>query len=578
MEHSDLLLTLATGLGVALALGYLTHRLGLSTIVGYLLAGVIVGPETPGFVANPELASQMAEIGVVLLMFGVGLQFHWEELLKMRRVALPGSLLLSSSVAVLGTGVGLTQGWGGLGSLIFGLSLSVSSTVVIVRVLSDHHDLHTPAGHIAVGWTVVEDLLSMLMLVLLPILASLGTADAGTPWMPVLAATGKLVALVAVLLWVGGKWIPRLLGRFAATGSRELFTLSVLVVALGVAVMASRLFGASMALGAFLAGMVVGRSEFSYQAGADALPLRDAFAVLFFVSVGMLFDPAVVWRHPGLFLMTLVLVLVGRFLLAFFLVVLLGRPPRLALPVAVLVSQVGEFSFLLATLASGHGMLPELAVQALVGAALVTISLNPLLYRGIARWEAWARRRPDLWKRYERRPVEPEASGLELPSDPTRHRAIIVGYGPVGRTVSRMLEESDFETVVVETNLQTVRDLRTRGHAAIFGDARHADVLTGAGIRRAQGLLFTASSIPDAAEIIRLARQLNPEIRIIARTAYLREAAALNRAGAHAVFSGEGEVALTLTEFMLRELGATAEQIDRERVRIREELFDDPST
>lgn len=378
--NTGLILTLTGGLGAALAFGYITHRLGLSAIAGYLLAGVAVGPNTPGFVADRHLAEQLAEVGVILLMFGVGLQFHFKELLAVRRVAVPGAIVQSLAATALGALVGHAFGWDWSAGVVYGMAMSVASTVVLVRVLMDFGVLHTPTGHIAVGWLVVEDLFTVVVLVLLPALFG-GKADqaGGLPLALALTAV-KIGVLVAVVLVVGGRLIPWLLARVAAAGSRELFTLTVLVVALGIAVGSAELFGVSMALGAFLAGMVVGRSEFSLRAATEALPMRDAFAVLFFVATGMLFDPWSLAESPGLLAGTLAVVVLGKPLAALAIVLVFGYPLRVALAVAVALAQVGEFTFMLANMGRGLGVLPAEAMNALVAAAIVSISLNPLLF------------------------------------------------------------------------------------------------------------------------------------------------------------------------------------------------------
>jgi CPA2 family monovalent cation:H+ antiporter-2 len=393
----DLILTLTGGLAAALAFGYVTHRLGLSPIVGYLLAGVAVGPNTPGFVANREIAEQLAEVGVILLMFGVGLHFHFRELLAVRRIALPGAIGQSLVATALGAATAWAFGWGWTAGVVYGLAISVASTVVLTRVLLDHNDLHTPTGHIAVGWLVVEDLFTVGVLVLLP--ALFGDREAGVGRLPLalgLAAV-KIGALVALTFLLGGRLIPWLLERMDATGSRELFTLAVLVVALGIAVGSATLFGVSMALGAFLAGMVVGRSDFSLRAASEALPMRDAFAVLFFVSAGMLFDPRSLLEAPAMAAATFAIIVLAKPLAALGIALGLGYPPKVALAVAVALAQIGEFSFILAALGKGLGLLPDAATNALVAAAIVSIALNPLLYRLVDPVEAWAARRPRLW-------------------------------------------------------------------------------------------------------------------------------------------------------------------------------------
>jgi CPA2 family monovalent cation:H+ antiporter-2 len=593
-DNLDLILTLTGGLAAALVLGYLTHRVGLSPIVGYLLAGIVVGPHTPGFVADRRLAEQLAEVGVILLMFGVGLHFHLKQLWAVRRVALPGAVFQSLVATALGAAVAAAFGLGwGLG-VVYGLALSVASTVVLTRVLADHNDLHTPAGHIAVGWLVVEDLFTVVVLVLLPVLY--GGEGGGAGPGELLLALGlsgvKVIALVGVVFLLGGRLIPWLLGRVAKSGSRELFTLTVLVIALGIAVGSAKLFGVSMALGAFLAGMVVGRSDFSLRAATEALPMRDAFAVLFFVSAGMLFDPRCLWESPGLVAATLAVVVLGKPLAAFAIVLLLRYPLRVALSVAVALAQIGEFSFILIGLArnlevhkdpaSAAAVNAVLATNALVAAAIVSISLNPLLYRLVRPLEAWASRRPRLWQWLNARAGQPApapaASGVRDQGRSPRHRAVVVGYGPVGRTLSRLLRDNGIEPTVVEMNLKTVRRLRELGLEAVYGDAGHRDTLKAAGVERSASLLLTASGLHHAEEIIRLARELNPKVRVLVRCAYLRETPALRTAGANAVFAGEGEVALAMTESVLRELGATPEQIDRERDRVRAELFGEPST
>jgi CPA2 family monovalent cation:H+ antiporter-2 len=573
----DLILTLTAGLTAALALGYVTHRLGLSPIVGYLLAGVVVGPNTPGFIADRHLAEQLAEVGVILLMFGVGLHFHLDELLAVRRVALPGAIAQSLVATALGAVTAWALGWGWTAGVVYGLAISVASTVVLTRVLVDNNDLHTPAGHIAVGWLVVEDLFTVVVLVLLPALFGAKAPGLGSLLIALGLATLKIGALIAGTFVLGSRVIPWLLARVAATRSRELFTLTVLVVALGVAVGSAKLFGVSMALGAFLAGMVVGRSDFSLRAASEALPMRDAFAVLFFVSAGMLFDPLSLPEAPWLAAATLAIVIMAKPLAALGIVLLLGYPLQVALAVAVALAQVGEFSFILAALGKSLGILPDAAINALVAAALVSISLNPLLYRLVDPLAGWAARLSRLWRWFNARAVP----GVAAPTGhdaalSARHRAVVVGYGPVGRTLTRLLRENEIEPTVVEMNLKTVHQLQAEGIPAFYGDASHAETLQRAGVGRAGSLILSASGMRGVEEIIRLARELNPRIRILVRSAYLQERPALRQAGADQVFTGEGEVALAMTESVLRELGATPEQIDRERERVHADLFGGP--
>jgi len=560
-SHLDIILTLTGGLSAALVLGLLAHHLKMSPIVGYLLAGVVVGPFTPGFVAHAGSAEQFAEVGVILLMFGVGLHFHVRELLAVRRVALPGALVQIAVATGLGLIVARSIGWSTAAGVVFGLAISVASTVVLLRVLSDHEALHTPSGHIAVGWLIVEDVFTVLVLVLLPVLfgdrAGQGPRDVALSFALALLKIGVLVSFTLLL---GQKVIPRLLAHVAKTRSRELFTLCVLVLALGVAVAAAQLFGASMALGAFLAGMVVGQSEFSARAASEALPMRDAFAVLFFVAMGMLFDPTRLTEDVTLTLATLGIVLIGKPLAALLVVLALRKPLRTALVVAVALAQIGEFSFILATLARQLEILPSVATNVLVIAAIVSITLNPLLFRAIEPVSRLLTSRNAVATPSEHPPAVPDT-----------HRAIVVGYGPVGRTLTRLLLDNGLKPVVIEMNYATTAQLKSAGIECVFGDAAHTEVLEHAGIKRARSLIFsTSGSPPDA--VIQVAKQLNPGLLVLTRTAYVRDAKQLVDAGANVVVAAEAEVALAMAEQLLHDLGATAEQLDRERDRLRSEL------
>jgi CPA2 family monovalent cation:H+ antiporter-2 len=574
MHAYDLILTLTGGLSAALVLGYLTHRLGLSPIVGYLLAGTLVGPHTPGFVADIALAEQMAEIGVILLMFGVGLQFHVEELLAVRHVAVPGAVAQSAVATVLGALLARSLGWDWPAGLVFGMALAVASTVVLVRVLADNNDLHTRAGHVAVGWLVVEDLFTVIALVLLP--ALFGPSRGETPLWRDLAFTAlEVSALVAFTAVVGTRVIPRVLDYVAETRSRELFTLTVLVIALGIAVGSALLFSVSMALGAFLAGMVVGRSEYSLRAASEALPMRDAFAVLFFVSVGMLLDPGALLESPALVAGALAVVLVGKPLVALLFVWAMRYPLRVSLTVGIALAQIGEFSFILASMGRELGILTVSATNALVATAIASIVINPVAYRTIRPIERWLAARPRLWGLVNRPPATPaevHVSRKEQPADP-EHRAVVIGYGPTGRTVVRLLRDNGITPTVIELGIEAVRALRNEGIDAVYGDATRPETLEAAGIARAGSLILGSAGMANSAEVIRAARAVNPKVRVLARAPYLRDVAALRDAGATRVYSGEGEVALAFIEDILDGLGATPEQIDRERARAHAELF-----
>jgi CPA2 family monovalent cation:H+ antiporter-2 len=567
MHNIELILTAAGGLTAALVLGYITQRIGLSPIVGYLLAGVAVGPYTPGFTADRELAEQLAEVGVILLLFGVGLQFHIKELLAVRNVALPGAIVQSTVATALGAITAHALGWSWASGIVFGLALSVASTVVLIRVLSDYNDLHTPVGHIAVGWLVVEDIFTVVVLVLMPALVGGHGGDAGpsTILWNLLLALGKIAVLVLLTVVAGGRLIPRLLERVALTRSRELFNLTVLVIALGIAAVSAILFNVSMALGAFLAGLVVGRSEFSVRAAGEAVPLRDAFGVLFFVSVGMLFDPRAIIDAPALLAAALGIVLIGKPLAALAIVLALRYPLAVAMAVAVALAQIGEFSFILATLARDLGVLDQHGTNAIVATAMLSISLNPLLYRFV----------DPTGMRPARRGAGTDAAAAELHPD-ARYRAIVVGYGPTGQSLTRLLLQNGIDPTIVDLNLEVVRQLRDAGIDSVYGDSTRRDTLVQAKTGTAGYLILASAAMQGSEEIIRLARELNPRIRILARASYLRELPALRRAGADVAFSGEGEVALAFTEEILRELGASAEQIDRERARVRESIVVEP--
>jgi CPA2 family monovalent cation:H+ antiporter-2 len=564
MPDLSLILTLAAGLASALVFGYLTHRAGLSPLVGYLVAGVVIGPNTPGFVANPALAEQLAEVGVILLMFGVGLQLHVDELLAVRRVAVPGAVAGIAAATLLGALAAWIGGWGWTSALVFGLTLSVASTVVLVRVLSDARQLHTSAGHIAVGWLVVEDIITVLMLVLLPTLVGASATVVGIA-ANVLFTLLKVGGLIALALVVGTRAIPRLLDLMALTRSRELFTLAVLTIALGIAVLSATLFGVSMALGAFIAGLTVGRSEYSLRAATEALPMREAFAVLFFVSIGMLLDPIGLLDAPGLALAALAIVVVAKPLVGAAVLALMDYPLRTVMTVPAALAQIGEFSFILAELARELRVLPETASNILVAVSIASILINPIAARALRPAERWLSR----WRMF--RGVPDEEHGTSSSIEP-EDRAVIVGYGPTGRTVARLMRDNGIAPTIVELNIETVRALRNEGVSAVYGDARDRETLVAAGIPHAATLIV---SIADggSAEAIRAARDLNPAVHVFARGAYLRDVLALRAVGAEHVFSGEGEVALAMTEAVLRRLGATAEQIDRERARVHGELF-----
>lgn len=562
-----IIITLVSGLTAALLFGLLARKVHLSPLVGYLLAGVIIGPYSPGFVADTHTVEQFAELGVILLMFGVGLHFQLKDLVAVHRIAVPGAVVQIGVATVLGVLVGWMFGWSTISGLIFGMAVSVASTVVLTRVLEDHHHLHTPSGHLALGWLVVEDLFTILLLVLIPSVME-ARQGSGDQWSSVLVELGwmflKLVVLVVLTLVVGRKVIPLFLRYVARTGARDLFTLAVLVIVLGVAVCSAEVFGASMVLGAFLAGMVVGQTDFCARAAGEALLMRDTFAVLFFVSVGMMFDPLSVVSTWPLALATLGVVMIGKPLAAYVVVRCLKRPVAQALNVAVVLAQVGEFSFILAGIGLVYGILPRAANQAVILVAVVSIALNPMLYRKI----------PSVVKWFEKRGIgrmpHPENHSPPLPEHDTP-RVVLVGFGPTGRILKSILNEYGVDVVILEMNIDTVSRIRSEGGSIVYGDARQREILKHAGIEYAESLILSAS-IPDAKEIVETAIELNPGIDVLIHTKYMRDVAVLKEAGAVQVFSSESEVALSMAEYFLREGGANDEQIIIERLRIRAEL------
>ncbi|HVA51074.1 MAG TPA: cation:proton antiporter [Pirellulales bacterium] len=577
-NETILLVDLSACLLAALVLGLAAQRLKLSPIVGYLLAGVAVGPQTPGFVADQAIAAQFAEIGIILLMFGVGLHLNLRDLLAVRRVALLGAMS-QMFVAMLLAAAALTLGFSRGAAVVMGLGVSVASTVVVTRVLDDNDALQTEEGHIAVGWLIVQDIFTVLALVMLPAIAPPAPAGQRTDLglLPSLVlAVVKVAVLIAIVLWAGKKVIPRLLERVARTRTRELFTLAILAVALAIASGSAWLFGVSMALGAFLAGMVVGQSAVSHQAAADALPMRDAFAVLFFVSIGMLFDPATVFDNPLLFVSLLLVILVANPLTAMTLVWALGYSVHTALTVAVAIAQIGEFSFILAALATEQSLLPVEGQSLLVTCSMVTISLNPLLFRGIRPLEGWLRRRPRMWALLTRR-SESKARRLAHPplvpdDSPRRPRAVIVGYGPVGQTASAILKEFGMAPVIIDLNIDTITRLAAAGEAAVYGDAAHRDILMAAGIASAEYLLVTTPDPHTRTVTVIVARELNPAVKVFVRARYLGERAWLEEIGTTEACFEEAEAAIGLATLLLREMGADEERLRRELRRTRTRL------
>jgi monovalent cation:H+ antiporter-2, CPA2 family len=547
MPHeTTLITTIAAAFVLASVLGFVMTKLRLPPLVGYLLAGVLIGPSTPGFVADMKLASQLAEIGVILLMFGVGLHFSMRDLMAVRRIALPGALGQIAVATTIGAIIAHTWGWSLGAGLVFGLSLSVASTVVLLRALEERNALHTSEGRIAVGWLIVEDLAMVLALVLLPALATspgVETASRGLDGelLGALALTlGKVALFVALALLFGKRWVPWLLMQVTRADSRELFTLAVLAAALGIAYGSAALFDVSFALGAFFAGVILSESHLSHRAGEDSLPLKDAFAVLFFVSVGMLFDPMIVVREPLAVLAVLLVIVVGKSVAAFLIVLAFRYPVHTALTVSASLAQIGEFSFILAGLGMTLGLLSEEARDLILAGALLSIALNPLAFALIPALERLLR-------------IGPQASRTGPP--PMSGHAVVVGHGRVGGAVTPLLTREGLPFVVIERDRALAEPLMARGVPAICGDATTPGVLEAASIANARLLIVAQPDGFQARRILELARKLNPRIDTVVRTHSDAEVAHLTESGVGLVVMGELELARRMSEYALRSFG-----------------------
>ena len=531
MHHSPLIATIVAGLVVAFLMGALAHRLKVSPIAGYLLAGVIVGPFTPGFVADTSLANQLAEIGVILLMFGVGLHFSLRDLLSIRSIAVPGALVQITVATLMGMGLAWLLGWGLMAGFVFGLALSVASTVVLLRALQGRNLVQTERGRIAVGWLIVEDLAMVLALVLLPAIAGVmnGATEGGAASSLIAPLAGtifKVAGFIGLMLLVGRRAIPAALHWVAHTGSRELFRLAVLAIALGVAFGAAFVFDVSFALGAFFAGMILGETPLSRRATEETLPLRDAFAVLFFVSVGMLFDPMVVIAQPLPLLATVAIILLGKSIAAYLIVRAFGHSGRTALTVAASLAQIGEFSFILAALGTALGMLPAAGRDLILAGAIISIFVNPFIFSLVVS-------RSEESAGEDERPQQVEAKG----------HAILIGYGRVGRLIAKELTNRGKSFVVIEDEVGMARQADTDGFNVLPGNALDPRTLEAAGIREASTLLLAIPEGFEAGAIFQHVRELNPHIRVIARAHSDAEVEHLQRLGVPDVVMGEREIA-----------------------------------
>lgn len=563
MPHDvGLIAILAAGFGLALVMGFAVTFLKMPPLVGYLLAGVLIGPATPGFVADASLSMQLAEIGVMLLMFGVGLHFSINDLLAVKKIAIPGALFQMLVATALGFVVATYWGWPLLGSIIFGLSLSVASTVVLLRALEAKGLLETSNGRIAVGWLVVEDLVMVLALVLLPVLGGLfqnevnqSSATNMNELLQVIGITlAKVAAFIILMLVVGKRLLPKILWMVAKNGSRELFTLAVIASAIGIAFLAAKIFDVSFALGAFFAGMMLGESKLSQRAADESLPLRDAFAVLFFVSVGMLFNPEILWQEPLKLLIIVFIIMFGKTLAAMALVLLFRYPLNTAVTVGISLAQIGEFSFILAGMGLSMSLISNDAHSLILAGAIISIALNSFLFDSISPLMEWARKRSALARKLDQR-IDPLAL---LPANTQQSllkgQVVVVGHGRVGKSIVTQLKEQKIPCVVAEKDRSIVEELRKDGTAAVSGDASDPFVLIQAHIANAAILVIASQDSLDISKMIETARTLNPKIIIFIRARSSEEIQLYDKEGWGKSFTPETELANRFYVEILKEL------------------------
>lgn len=560
MPHDvDLIILLAVGFGVALIFGYIAARLRLPPLIGYLIAGIIISPNTPGIEADIHLANQLAELGVMFLMFGVGMHFSLKDLLLVRRIALPGAILQIAVATLLGIGVSMLWGWSFGSALVFGLSLSCASTVVLLKALGDRGLLDSVNGKIAVGWLLVEDLVMVLVLVLLPATAVLlgGKAPAGADgniWLTLGITLLKVIGFIAFMLIVGKRVVPIIMQFVARLGSRELFTLTVVAAAVSIAYGSYAIFGVSMALGAFFAGMVVKESDFSHRAEEETLPLREIFSILFFVSVGMLFDPHILVESPLHILAVIAIIMVGKTLAAMALVLFFRYPINTALTVGASLAQIGEFSFILATLGVSLGFLSLEAQNLILAGALFSITLNSFIFSAIEPVQRWIRERSHLARLLERSGDPLAMLPDEVDQAYLRDQVVIVGYGGVGRRITENLINENIKVVIAEENREIVEKLRNANIAAVSGVATEPSVLIQAHIMHARLLVISPMDILDIHRIVTIAKQLNPQIQVLICAESKEEAAVIRDENIGEVFYAKEEMAKNMSHHILNQI------------------------
>ncbi len=565
MDHNlTLITTIASGFGLALIFGFIAERCRLPALVGYLFAGILIGPATPGYVADISIASQLSELGVMLLMFGVGLHFSINDLMSVKRIALPGAIVQMAIATVLGMALANCWGWTFGEGLIFGLALSCASTVVLLKALEARGILDSMNGKIAIGWLVVEDLVTVLVLVLMPPLAAIlggvsleNTATLATPlWQTVSFTLLQVTGFIVLMLVVGKRLLPWILWHVAKTGSRELFTLAVVSAAIGIACGAAVLFSVSFALGAFFAGMVMRESEFSHRAAEESLPLRDAFAVLFFVSVGMLFEPAILVEKPLSVLVVVAVIVLGKSIAAMMITLALRYPLNTALTVAASLAQIGEFSFILAGLGVSLGILPAEGMSLILAGALISMAINPMIFSLIKPLQTWLLRVSELARHYEKNtglfselPMTTEAKYLA-------GQVVLVGYGRVGKKIAKVLSDKNIPFVVAEQNRELVENLRKKGIPAVSGNASEPSVLIQAHIANAAMLVIATPDTIDVRKMVKAAKMLQPEIKIVIRTHHEDESKFLREEHLGKVFYGEEELANGMSAFIIEQYSA----------------------
>ena len=562
MPHDvDLIILLAVGFGMALIFGYIAARLRLPPLIGYLIAGIIISPNTPGIVGDIHLANQLAELGVMFLMFGVGMHFSLNDLLQVRRIALPGAILQIAVATLLGIGVSMYWGWSFGSALIFGLSLSCASTVVLLKALGDRGLLDSVNGKIAVGWLLVEDLVMVLALVLLPATAVLlgghalpGTDTSQSIWLTIGITLLKVTGFIAFMLIIGKRLVPMIMQFVARLGSRELFTLTVVAAAVSIAYGSYAVFGVSMALGAFFAGMVVKESDFSHRAEEETLPLREIFSILFFVSVGMLFDPSILIEEPLRILAVIAIIMVGKTLAAIALVLFFRYPINTALTVGASLAQIGEFSFILATLGLSLGLLTPDAQNLILAGALFSITLNSFVFSAIEPVQRWIRERSHLARLLERSADPLAMLPDEVDQAYLRDQVVIIGYGGVGRRITENLIQQNIKVVIAEENREIVEKLRSQGIAAVSGEATEPNVLIQAHIQHARLLVISPMDILDIHRIVDISKQLNPEIQVLICAESKEEAAVIRQENLGEVFYAKEEMAKNMSHHILNQI------------------------